>query len=199
MKTFAFLVAALAAAGVARAEAESDGPVVSSLNVTQNAATRRVTVTYDLSVADAVVSFAVWTNTLADAQGDWVKLPEPRTAETVGDVFRIVPTGTGRTFHWLPDIRFGAVDLGAVRVTVTAFPTNAAPTYMACNILTGERRYFADEASLPGGIQSDAYRTEWLLLRRIPAKDVVWTMGTDRLGYEADWEYPHAVMFTADF
>ena len=199
MKTFAFLVAALAAAGVARAEAESDGPVVSSLDVTQNAATRRVTVTYDLSVADAVVSFAVWTNTLADAQGDWVKLPEPRTAETVGDVFRIVPTGTGRTFHWLPDIRFGAVDLGAVRVTVTAFPTNAAPTYMACNILTGERRYFADEASLPGGIQSDAYRTAWLLLRRIPAKDVVWTMGTDRLGYEADWEYPHAVMFTADF
>lgn len=199
MKTFAFLAATLAFVGVVRAEATADGPVVSALAVTQNAATRRVTATYDLSVVDAVVSFAVWTNTLADAQGEWVKIPEPGMAEAVGDVFRVVPVGMGRTFHWLPDIRFGTADMGAVRVTVSAFPTNAAPTYMACNILTGERRYFADETSLPGGIQSDAYRTAWLLLRRIPAKDVVWTMGTNRLGYESAWEYPHPVMFTADF
>ena len=64
--------------------------------------------------------------------------------------------------------------------------------------------YYSSTNTLPGGIAGDTYRDDRLLLRRIPAKNVVWRMGSpaDEVGRLSEWaanEIPHYVKLTSDY
>jgi len=72
-----------------------------------------------------------------------------------------------------------AVELGGgAEVVVTAWEKSTPPMFMAIDLTCQTRiRYFADKASIPGGIASREWKEDNILFRRIPAKGVRWRMG----------------------
>ena len=74
---------------------------------------------------------------------------------------------------------------------------------MAVDVTTGEVRYYASEEAVPGGISNEAYKTQKLLFRLIPANCREFTMGaplsvSNLAGYPQR-EVLHQVTFTNDF
>ena len=139
--------------------------------------TRAVTVSYALSGdANAVVTFDLLTNGTS-VGGAWLKY-------TSGAVCKIVSPGS-HTFVWYPDSEEPVnLDWGDVTVKVTAWALDNPPPYMvadlvATNATSKIRRYYETPESLPGagGITNIRYKTDCLVMRRIPAKDVQWCMG----------------------
>ena len=63
------------------------------------------------------------------------------------------------------------------------------------------QRYYPSVDFLPGGLlENDAYRTSNLVMRKIRAKNVRWTMGTiSEKGRNADTEKTHEVMLTNNY
>ena len=195
------------AAGVAGA-----APSVSITSVTQDPATRQVTVAYDLGEADAIVTLDVQTNVTGTAEGEAFASIGGRNLRTAyGDVNRVVAVGNGRSLVWQPGMDFNgaAFAAGTAKVVLTAWPKDNPPDYMVieledfgADLASGDYlRYYPDEGSLPYGIESDVYRTGTLVMRRVPAAGVEWTMGSpegepDRM---KDREYPVAVRLTSDY
>ena len=134
---------------------------------TQDAATRRLTVSYSLS-EPAVVTLEVLTN------GQPVAV-----SYAWGDVNRYV-TNTACTASWLPDRDWPdhMLEEGAISARVTAWPTNRLPDYMAVNLIAPSNvRFYASAAVVPGGVTNERWKAEWLLMRKIPAAGVEWGMG----------------------
>jgi formylglycine-generating enzyme required for sulfatase activity len=82
-----------------------------------------------------------------------------------------------------------------------AWATNAPPDYMVVDLVVkkGARTYYIDPLQLPdGGVTNRKYKTDYLVMRRIPAKDAIFPMG-----YYSDAEYQyclyHRVKLTNDF
>ena len=167
--------AALCAAAAVAAAAD---PQVSDIQM-DGTAGNVVSVSYRLTGAPAVVTFSVETNA---GEGTWVKVPDTATWRAWGDVSRLVEPDDGatKTFRWRPDACWQCVKVTdeSVRVRVTAWATNNPPDYMACDLaLTNFVRYYASAEAVPGGVTSGVYKTERLLMRRIPATGVEWRMG----------------------
>lgn len=143
----------------------------SSVSFTTNDA-RAVTVSYALSGdAEAVVTFDVLTNGVS-VGGEWLK-------RTSGAVCKIVTPGD-RAFVWYPDIEKPVdFDWGDVTVKVTAWALDNPPPYMVADLVSNARRYYETPESLPGegGVTNIRYKTDCLVMRRIPAKGVQWRMG----------------------
>ena len=139
-----------------------------------------VVVTYEFGAEPAIVTFDIQTNTAPGAAGEWVSIGGRQLRHAVGDVNRLVEGAGEKTFRWYPDVDWPGrlLAAGSIRAVVTACPTNEPPDYFALDIASGERRYYPDVESLPGGIESDDYRMGIMLFRRIRAKDVEWTMGS---------------------
>ena len=184
---------ALFAAGAAVAT-----PAVSNVSFSHDPAERTVIVNYDLSES-AIVTVDVKTN--------GVSIGSTGLQATCGDVNRIVEAGTGKTVCWYaergwPDRRLEA---GTVTVEVKAWATNAPPKYCVVD-LTGKNgapvgsKYYCDDLDVTNRI----YKTDYLVFRHIPAKDVIFPMGKwYRYG---DNTYPavrkiayHRVKLTNDF
>ncbi len=175
-------------------------PSVGGVSVSQNAASGCVEVEYTLSAAPAVVTVEFYTNTVADASGEWVNVGTSNVTHVVGDAFRVVQEGD-RTLRWLPGERFAGSDLGAVKAVVKAWPTNNPPNYLVHDLVSNVRWYYDDEAQLPGGIDSDDYRKHLFVMRRIPARNVTWDMcsQSDSAGFNSGREFRHQVMLTNDY
>lgn len=143
----------------------------SSVSFTAND-TRAVTVSYTLSGdTDAVVTFDVMTNGVS-VGGEWLK-------RTSGAVCKIVSPGE-RVFVWYPDVGKPVdFDWGDVTVKVTAWALDNPPPYMVADLVSNARRYYETPESLPGegGVTNIRYKTDCLVMRRIPAKGVQWRMG----------------------
>lgn len=61
---------------------------------------------------------------------------------------------------------------------LTAWECENPPPYLAVDlILAGSRRYYASEEQIPFGPHADIYKTDVMLMRRIPAGGVLWRMG----------------------
>ncbi|MBQ9741759.1 MAG: formylglycine-generating enzyme family protein, partial [Kiritimatiellae bacterium] len=97
---------------------------------------------------------------------------------------------------------------GCFRAVVKAWPTNSPPDYWALDLSGGKCHfYYPDADCLPEGIDSDKWRMEQMLMRRIPARNVVWQMGSpeNELGrdtsttYGANMEKQHKVKLTHDY
>jgi formylglycine-generating enzyme required for sulfatase activity len=167
------------------------------------------TVTYTLTGMPAVVTIDLQTNTLADATGEWVSIGGEDIGVLGGEANKMVyVTNTPVTAYWFPQKAcpgktFAA---GMLRAEVTAYPTNIPPDYMvvdllACNMV----RWYATTNALPGGFSNPEYKTTKMVMRKIPAKNVVWMMGSpgkpddNNTGTSLTNSPAHKVMLTEDY
>ena len=190
----AFVVACVA--GVALAD--PNDPQVSLVSANQNE--RRVLkVSYTLD-EPAIVTFDVKTNGVSIGAAN-LKL-------AYGDVHRVVEAGA-RTLFWpayeaWPDhsTKKDGMDFS---VTVTAWATNSPPDYMVIKLVgddKGARTFYTAPEQLPGegGVTNDMYKTDYLVMRRIPAAGKTFRMGSPSTesGRRTN-EILHYVSLTNDF
>ena len=175
MKNLIPLSAVLLAAAVC---ADPADPQISNVRLEQNSVSRRVTVRYDLDEA-AVVTMDVLTN--------GVSIGGANIQAVGGDCFKKVAAGSNHEVTWdpylsWPDHKFGA---GVVSVRMTAWALDNTPDYMVVDISAAAQpntqTYYPAADFVPGGVTNSLYKTTTLLMRKIMAKDVTWTMGSTTL------------------
>ena len=157
-----------------------------------------LTVSYSLSES-AVVTFDATTN------GVPIEAKHFKCAE--GDVFKLVSAGTG-TFKWRPanDIPGFNVQGANLKVRVKAWSVDAPPDYMIVNLAMSPLsvNYYECEEQLPGKVTDPVYKTAKLVMRKIPAANVQWRMGsptgeTGSGGVSGMAETTHYVTLTEDY
>ena len=172
---------------------------ISSMDVSQDAATARVAVSYELD-AKAIVTLDVKTN--------GVSIGDAHLRRVVGDVNRVVSPGTGRRLYWMPAKDFPGVkvDDGTLEVVLKAWDLANPPDYLVADLtVTNGVRYYTSAEALPYDVTNDLYRTSSLVMRRIRAAGVTWRMGTPLGEVGAapdeitDISVAHAVMLTNDY
>lgn len=159
-----FAAAALAASPVIR-----DGSVTFS----QDPSTRRVTIGYELQGAPAIVTVDILTN--------GVSIGSENLTYMAGDVNKRVAVGS-RSVTWQPckAWRGHVITDGSLTAKVSAWALNEPPLYMVVDLTAANSvRYFASAEELPwGGVTNPIYKTDCLVLRKCPAENVVWRMGS---------------------
>ena len=157
-----------------------------------------LTVSYSLT-EKAVVTFDATTN------GAPIEAKCFQCAE--GDVFKLMPAGAG-SFTWRPanDIPGFNVSGADLKVRVKAWSVDAPPDYMVVNLALNPVtvNYYECEAQLPGKITDPVYKTAKLVMRKIPAANVQWRMGSPtgelgRGGTINTGESTHLVTLTEDY
>jgi len=173
IKRFTFFIALTTACVTWAAD-----PSVTINSVTQ-ADDRLVTVTYTLSDGPAIVTLDVETNATGDV---WASIGGGALLAVSGDVCKRVENGT-HAMTWSPT---GAasdfiVTAANTRLAVKAWPLDDTPDILVVDLNASTNsplRYYPFIEALPGGLLANsAYRTSHLVMRRIHAKDVVWSMG----------------------
>ena len=183
--------------------ADPNDPQVALVSASQDYE-RVLTIRYTLD-EPAIVTFDVKTN--------GVSIGAEHLKTACGDLHRVVAaTGEGetRTISWpayesWPDHRFGR---DVVSVTVTAWATNSPPDYMVIKLIgedKGARTFYTSPEWMPGagGVTNDMYKTDYLVMRRIPAAGKTFRMGSPKSeagsgDYSAS-ESLHYVTLTNDF
>ena len=162
-------------------------------------------ISYDLS-DDAIVTVDIQTNVTGTAEGDrFASIGGANQWYMTGDVNSLVKKGAGKRISWRsnkawPGHRFAA---GVLRAVVTAWPTNSGPDYLVVDLFRDTPRrlsYYPTAEHLPGGLLADeSYRRTKMVMRRIHASGVTWTMGSiGESGRQAN-EAPHLVTLTNDY
>ena len=145
-----------------------------SVSMVQDAS-RKITITYTLDTAPAVVTVDILTNgvplTGAMLQG-----------QLTGAINRKVQPGT-HTISWRPraDERIAKMRNWAedAEVVVTAWPTNAPPTWMVVDLTKEDSvEFYPDESWFPEPMTNRIYKTDKLVMRKIPAANVIWRLGS---------------------
>lgn len=159
-------------------------PEVASVTM-QQLSHRKVNIEYELTSAPAVITLDIQTN---DAQNVWTSIGGAHIQRIKGDCWKKVDVGS-HTIRWdlSADWPGHKVADGGVRAVVKAWALDNPPDYMVVDISSGTRpntqKYYPSEDFLPGGLLANAdYRTTSLVLRKIMAKDVEWTMGSTNWG-----------------
>ncbi|MBQ6010730.1 MAG: formylglycine-generating enzyme family protein [Kiritimatiellae bacterium] len=194
-----FILAALAAATSATLPAAV--PQISGVTMAQDT-TRLVTITYTLADAPAVVTVDVQTN---NANGGWASIGGEAVWNATGDVWKKVETGS-RTITWRPDHSWPDHKIadGGARAVVTAWALDNTPDYMAVDVSAAAQpdtqTYYPAADFVPGGVTNGLYKTTMLLMRKIMAKDVKWTMGSvAESGRNATREPTHNVKLDGNY
>ena len=200
MKKLMILSGALAAFAVCA----DNVPVVSGITMTQGSDSRLVTIDYTLKEAAAVITLDIQTNV---TDGVWVSIGSENIQNVSGDVWKRIEVGA-RTISWRPDLSWPDHEIanGGARAVVTAWSVDNPPDYMVVDLTAGAQKnsevYYPAAEFLPGGIISNTdYRTSRLVMRKIPAQDVTWTMGsgTSELGRGGAHEADHLVTLTNNY
>ena len=158
--------------------------------VTVDALAAKVTVSYALSDAAAIVTAKFFTNGVAVAEGDATSL--------FGDVNKLVAVDDTRAFEWYA--RHDIPDFPSCNVSVELSLWSEAnpPDYMAVNLqVPNSVAYYTSTNALPGGIGSDRWRTGEILLRKIRAKGMTFPMGKN--SSDASRITEHLVTLTNDY
>ena len=208
------LSAALAAATAAFA-----APDVSNVTMTQNDGNRKVTITYELS-EDAVVTLDILTNSTANAATGWASIGGEHICNAKGDVWKKVEATGTHTITWQPTESWFdgngdgfKVEDGCAKAVVSAWPLDNTPDYMVVDISAvaqpNTQRYYPRVDFLPGSelgqkgavTNNPAYKTSMLVMRKIMAKDITWTMGSTAAETQrnATREATHQVTLTNNF
>ena len=187
-----FMMAAMAAAATFNACGD-----VQDVTLAQDAVTRSLTVSYTLT-ADAVVTIDICTNGYPIAARP--------LATMAGDVNRKVAAGANRIAFWRPDRAWpGHLFDSGVTARVTAWPVDNPPDFMVVDLLYPSNvTYYASADAMPYDLTNTLYKTDKLVMRKIPAKGVRWRMGGgNTVGNNySDWrsrEVFHYVTFTNDY
>lgn len=184
MKVLGMMVVALASLSVLAV------PVVDNVQVTARQGLLQVS--YDLSDR-AVVTMDVRTN--------GVSIGAQNFTTASGAVNRLVDADDGLVIRWKPGREWPGEDLEGVTVKLTAWATNAPPDYLVYDFVNHTTNFYTCVEALPdGGLANDVYRTDRIVLRKIPAKGVEWVMGC----YDKDIgattnAVAHMVVLTEDF
>ena len=190
-------------------------PEVTDVTMTQGGSGRLVTITYKLT-EDAVVTLDVQTNATPNAATGWASIGGAAICNAQGAVWRKVTSadadGTGKyTITWRPDLswkdEFGngfKIAEGCAKAVVTAWSLDNTPDYMAVDISAAAQpntqTYYPAADFVPGGVTNGLYKTTKLLMRKIMAKDVTWTMGSvAESGRNATRETTHQVKLDANY
>jgi formylglycine-generating enzyme required for sulfatase activity len=170
-------------------------PTVAITAVEQDSSFNRVKVSYTLS-EDAVVTWSATTNSAA--------VSPQKLTRVWGDINRKV-SAPGGVFWWagaeeLDDYSAVVSTLG---VSLTAWPVDDPPDYMVVDCAGKSNvTYYVSADAVPGGVGADVYKTTKMVMRKIPAKGVAWTMGAPK-GEDEDrdptYEVPHKVTLTEDY
>lgn len=205
----------LAALVVATGAAMAVMPEVSNVTMTQ-AANRLVTITYQLANAPAVVTLDIETNANPSAAANdpgWTSIGGEAICNAEGDVWKQVSGKATYTITWRPDHSWKddvgngfKIAANGARARVTAWPLDNTPAYMVVDISSAAeantQKYYPSVNFLPGGILSNQdYRTTSLVMRKIMAKNVEWTMGSTTLETQRNaWrEATHKVTLTNNY
>ena len=223
MRTTCGTISAGFAAVVVQVAAAS--PTVTTVNMSQPARAGLVTITYTLSDAPAVVTLDVQTNYTENAVEKWASIGGEHIWNAQGDVWKKVGTSGAfnGTITWRPDKSWKdpngegfKVDgtTHKARAVVTAWPLDNTPDYMVVDVSNAAQpntqRYYQSVDFLPGSMpgqegaltNNPVYKSTMLVMRKIMAKDVTWTMGscagieTQR---DADTEATHQVTLTNNY
>lgn len=123
-----------------------------------------------------------------------------------GAVNRVVNPGNHRIF-WRPDQTWPdhCLDTSkdAVTVEIRAWTTNNPPDYAVIDLAAANLPvfYYVDADAVPGGVTHALYKTSKLVMRKIPAANVVWRMGRPK-GVSPDANgpaYDRYVQLTKDY
>ena len=193
------LVAAIAATGALGAFAAL--PQVTNVSIRQVGG--KVKVSYTLSGGAAVVTADFQTNSVDKG---WVSIGAENCRTLSGDVNRRVEAGN-RAFSWKSrdDGAAFRFDDDGLRAVLKVHDVTQPPDWMTLELKSGAVRYYDCEEALPGGFESDAYKTTHVLLRKIPAAGMSFLMGCcDYEGgnggtSETSSEVQHEVILTNDF
>ena len=170
---------------------------VSDIAVSQDGKSHQVKVAYTLTADAPVIVTAQMLTNDAPVAG----------AELIGDVCRELSAGR-HEFFWKPDTEIPGLASLPVKARMQVWSTNAPPAYIVFDIRSGVGgdgkvdvpRHYVAEADLPGGIDSDRYRTSHLAMRRINARGVTFRMGTPKEAADAGvGKETHYVTFSNDF
>ena len=177
-------------------------PTVSNVTLSQNPDTRLVTITYELTGDPAIVTADICTNGVSVGAVSAVS----------GDINKlIVPTGGVCTAYWQPriDLPDTLVDANDLTVKFTVWNRTSPPDYMAVDLAASNAVCFYPAAEfVPGGVTNRRYKTDVLLMRKIPAAGAEFIMGTPvnknsagrtELGRTTQELTPHAVLLTNDY
>jgi len=207
-----FIYAAIAAvSGAAMAVV----PEVSNVTMEQ-AQDRLVTITYQLSDAPAVVTLDIQTNANVNAAANdpgWTSIGGEIVSTAKGDVWKKVSGKNTYTIKWRPDKSWRdendegfKIAANGARARVTAWPLDNTPDYMVVDVSAAAQpdtqKYYPSVDFLPGGVLSNTiYRTTTLLMRKIMARGVTWTMGSTTLETKrtAANEATHQVTLTNNY
>ena len=175
-------------------------PVVSNVRAAQRAGTGLFDISYDLADAattNLTVTVAISTNNGAD----WFAPAASNLTGAVGN-YSVSP-GTGKALVWQGGRELPPRLLPSVKVRITADDTPSPLSYLVINLSGGMGAanypvtYYASNA-VPGGANSDAYKTTNLLMRLIPKGSFTMGSPADELGRNVE-EMKHTVTLTMDF
>ena len=161
-------------------------PEVSNVSFSQPAGKRLVTIRYTLTGGPAIVTVDIRTNGVSIGAANFSNIE--------GDVNRKVEGDTEHVITWRPDRSWPNYRIaGGVDAVVSAWALDAPPDYLVAELDGSKKvRYYTCAEALPGGLLSNrVYRTTSLVMRRMHAKGIPWTM---RAG-----NYPHTVTLTNDY
>ena len=192
-----------AAASVSAVLMAGDTPEVSNVKMEQATLGRKVTITYELGNIPngAVVTLDVETNAPGNV---WASIGGAAVCNAQGAVWRKVTSAdadaNGKyTITWRPDLSWEGHNIadGGARAVVTAWALDNTPDYMVVDISASAKAntqcYYPGSDFVPGGVSNSLYKTSTLLLRKIMAKDVKWTMGSVNESGRNDNEATHQV------
>ena len=182
-------------------------PSVSGVQMTQSP-DRTVTITYALANGPAAVTLDIETN----SPYGWFSIGASNLysadvrGRPQGDVNRKV-TGSAGVITWRPLVAWKDHGILEARAVVTAWALDDTPPYMVVDmtagVAAGDRvRYYQSADFLPGGglFGSDDYRKTHLVLKKVIAKDIIWTMGSvEEYGRVVAREKSHAVTLTNNY
>jgi len=201
-------LAALALGEAALSPLHAAVPEISGVTMTQ-ASDRLVTITYTLADAPAVVTVDIQTNATGNT---WASIGGEAVWNATGDVWRKVGNGLaqGQSFNgtitWRPDLSWPDHKIadGGARAVVTAWALDNTPDYMVVDITATGRAdtqtYYPSADFVPSGVTNGLYKTGALLMRKIMAKGVKWTMGSvAENGRNASREATHQVTLTNNY
>ena len=174
-----------------------------SAGAEQDAGSRVVNIVYDLD-ADSIVTLSATTNGVA--------LSDTAFRSVAGDVNRLVPAGSGKRICWQPDASWPGQNINSgVEFKIQKWNLADPPPYMALDLthscMTNIFWYTSADA-MPEPITNDIWKTDYLVMRRVPAKDVVWMMGiatnsagesVEGVGYDPTQSPRHRVKLSQDY
>ena len=161
---------------------------------------------YTLRDDPGIVTFSVETNA---EDGAWIPLGGDILRSVSGTANCLVRAPGPQRIEWrayrdMPDVQLAP---GRLRVSLRAWATNAPPAWMSVGLESPSTvNYYADEAALPFPPTNRIWKTDMMLLRRIPAAFVEWRMGvaaqengSRQNGWDWTRETGHRVTLTRDY